>query len=168
MARLVDALLTLAGLERGAARPITEVIPLARVVEEAIASVDAGDVALEVDCTADAAAAVDRDLLVQSIGNVVTNAVQHTNGRVRITGRLAGSDALLDVSDFGPGIPPDVGGRIFERFFRATPKDRRGSGLGLAIARAAANAAGARIDLLPQRDGEGATFRFTMPGARVR
>lgn len=169
MATLVEALLTLAALQRGAARPVVEVVPLNALVADAIAAVAPPEtVAVAVDCADDIAVVADRALLAQSIGNVLANAVHHTSDRVAVKGGIDGPTVVLDVTDYGPGVPADAHDRVFERFFRASPNGRRGSGLGLAIAQAAAKAALTSLELLPQRPGEGATFRFTIPGARLR
>jgi len=169
MARLVESLLTLAALQRGGGQPDLDVVPLQRLVDDVVATADVpDDVVVEAHCADDVAVVASRDLLLQAIGNVVTNAAQHTVGRVLITARIDGPSVLLDVTDFGPGVAAEARDRIFERFFRASPNGRRGSGLGLAIALAAAKAAVSSLELLPQREGEGATFRFTMPGARLR
>jgi signal transduction histidine kinase len=74
--------------------------------------------------------------LARAIRNVLENAVEFSppGGTVAIDtgpGRIA-------VTDEGPGIPPDLHEKVFERFFRADPSRSRstgGSGLGLAIAR---------------------------------
>ena len=81
---------------------------------------------------------------------------------------LAEGTVVLDVTDFGPGVEHELRERVFERFFRRSRSGRNGSGLGLPIARAAAEASESTLELLPQRAGEGATFRFTIPGARLR
>jgi signal transduction histidine kinase len=92
--------------------------------------------------------------------------VEHAKSRVVLRGGREGRRVHLEIADDGPGIEAGVGDRVFERFFRVGSSGRRGSGLGLAIARAAAAASDARLELLPQRTGVGATFRLTMPGAK--
>ena len=65
--------------------------------------------------------------------NLVGNAVQHTpaGGRIRVL-LEAGAEALtLRVQDSGPGVPPALRSKVFERFFRAG--NGSGAGLGLAI-----------------------------------
>jgi PAS domain S-box-containing protein len=170
MGLVVEALLTMAGLQRGGARPLLEVIPLRKVVADALDFAGVLDgVKVDVDCGDGLAVVGDSDLLVQSIGNVLANAAEHTNGgRVTVTGRLDEPMVVLEVTDYGPGVAPEARDRVFDRFFRSGPSARRGSGLGLAIAHAAARSALSSLELLPQRAGEGATFRFTMPGARLR
>ena len=62
---------------------------------------------------------------------------------------------LVDVIDHGPGIPSDLMGRVFDRFFRAPGAAAGGSGLGLSIAQAAAARHGMRIALRNRSVDEG-------------
>jgi two-component system OmpR family sensor kinase len=78
-----------------------------------------------------------------------------------------GDRALLEVSDDGPGLSPDVAGRVFERFYRvdkARSRTTGGAGLGLSIVAAIAEAHGgsARVDTAAG-NGTGATFVVELP-----
>jgi signal transduction histidine kinase len=165
MGRLVDSLLTLAGYQRGAGRPVVELVPLRRLVESSAVRLSPGP-RLVVKVADDIAVVGDRELFAHAIENVVSNALAHASSEVRIEAELTGSTVLLDVADDGPGIAPEARERIFERFFRMAPDGRKGSGLGLAIARAAAHATRSTLDVA-ETAGAGATFRFRMPGARL-
>ncbi|MEO7146663.1 MAG: HAMP domain-containing sensor histidine kinase [Terrimesophilobacter sp.] len=75
------------------------------------------------------------------------------------------STATLDVVDHGPGIPPQIRDKIFQRFWRADSSRTRttgGSGLGLAIVSGIIAAHKGTVDVL-ETDGGGATFRITLP-----
>jgi two-component system sensor histidine kinase AtoS len=65
----------------------------------------------------------------------------------------------VQVSDDGPGIPPDVAEKVFDPFFTTKPQ---GSGLGLAIVRKIVDAHDGRIDLRTGV-GQGTTIRVTLP-----
>ena len=68
--------------------------------------------------------------------NLLDNAIQALgeSGTITIATRRDGDCAVVDITDDGPGIPPEIAGRIFEPFF--TTKDvGHGTGLGLATAR---------------------------------
>jgi two-component system, OmpR family, phosphate regulon sensor histidine kinase PhoR len=166
---LVEALLHLASLQRHAGRPLVELIPLKPLLDDLAASTPVRDgVRIVVHCSKRIGAVADRELLAQAVGNVVANAADHTDqGQIRLRAKFDGKSVTVEVADSGPGISPAARDRVFERFFRSSTNGRRGSGLGLPIALAAAEATGARLELLPQCDREGATFRFTIPGAQL-
>ena len=71
---------------------------------------------------------------------------------------------FLEVEDNGPGIPPELHDKIFDRFFRAAEQGEAGTGLGLAIVREAAERHGATIILHTPAGGTGACFRVEFPG----
>ena len=64
-------------------------------------------------------------------------------------------DLLVEFTDTGPGIPPELLERVFERFYRVLGTGTQGSGLGLAIARIAAGRGGMHIELLNRGDRSG-------------
>ena len=88
-------------------------------------------------------------------------------GRVTISAELLrledGSDGrdavLIEFTDNGPGIPPDVADKVFDPFFTTKAQ---GSGLGLAIVRKIVDAHDGRIDLRTT-PGQGTTIRVTLP-----
>ncbi|MGI4862120.1 MAG: sensor histidine kinase [Janthinobacterium lividum] len=86
-------------------------------------------------------------LLAAAFANLVDNAIRYTpeGRRVIVEARRVAGDVLIDVTDEGPGIPPDLRERVFEPFFRASTEE--GSGLGLAIAREIVRAHGGSIVL---------------------
>ncbi|MDB5289362.1 MAG: multi-sensor signal transduction histidine kinase [Phycisphaerales bacterium] len=101
------------------------------------------------------------------MSNLLSNALKFTpaGGEVRIDAQGAGEWVSFGVSDRGPGIAPELAGRIFERYFRVPTADGPpGSGLGLAIARQVVEAHGGNIRYSP-REGGGSVFRFTLPAA---
>ncbi len=109
--------------------------------------------------------------LRQVIGNLMSNALTHTPDGTPVTVRiLAGPrepvpSIVLEVTDQGPGLPPDQAERVFERFYRADQARTRkagGTGLGLAIVAALVVAHGGTV-ALRTAPGEGATFRVTLP-----
>jgi PAS domain S-box-containing protein len=166
---LVEALLSLASLQRSQGTPLVELMPLRPILDDLAASTPVREgVRIVVSCNKRLAAVGDRDLVAQALGNVLANASEHTEeGEIRIRARFKGPSVTVDVADSGPSIAPAARDRVFERFFRQTANGRHGSGLGLPIAKAAADATGAHLQLLDQGEGEGATFRFILPGARL-
>jgi two-component system nitrogen regulation sensor histidine kinase NtrY len=112
-----------------------------------------------------APACFDRELLRQVLVNLCDNAAQALarTGRAdgTITFRLArnAERLVLDVSDDGPGIPPEIGQQLFRPY---TSFREGGLGLGLAIARKILLDHGGQLDLVPS-DPPGATFRLQLP-----
>jgi two-component system sensor histidine kinase GlrK len=108
----------------------------------------------------------DAEKLRSIVDNVVGNAVKFTppGGSIAVTSRSDGADAVIDVVDSGPGVPPEERDSIFQSFFRGrAPAGGRieGSGLGLAIAREFAEAHGGGISVITRTNG--GHFRIILP-----
>ena len=106
------------------------------------------------------------DDLHRLVANLIENALVHTPPGTPVTVSVSSRDgeALLEVSDRGPGVPQELRGRIFERFARGAgdTSTGSGSGLGLAIVRAVAEARGGQVEL-SDAVGGGARFVVTLP-----
>jgi two-component system, NtrC family, sensor histidine kinase HydH len=102
---------------------------------------------------------LDRERMRQVLANLVSNAVQAAGGRVRATVAATGGTLEIEVRDWGPGIPAEDRGRIFEPFYT---KRTRGTGLGLAISRRLVELHGGTIEAGDAADG-GAVFRVRIP-----
>ena len=107
--------------------------------------------------------AFDPDQLTQVLWNVSLNAIEALkgHGRLRIHARREGNEAVIEVADTGPGIPPDDLRRIFEPFYS---KRSGGTGLGLPIARRIVAAHGGRIEV-ESVVGEGTQILIRLPVA---
>ena len=83
------------------------------------------------------------------LDNLLSNALRHTDagGRVTVSGRAVGSQAILEVADTGTGIPPAHVARVFDRFYRVESGRGAGAGLGLAIVKALVEALGGDVRL---------------------
>lgn len=103
----------------------------------------------------------DGDRVAQLLDNVISNAIQHGEGKpVVVRARLVGRTAQIDVLNNGAAIPDDVLETLFEPFHR-TSAPTRGLGLGLYIAHQIARAHGGDIRA---RTREGETcLRVTLP-----
>ncbi|MFI1397307.1 ATP-binding protein [Streptomyces sp. NPDC020681] len=84
--------------------------------------------------------------VAQVIAALVENSLMHGGGTVALRTRVTGNQAVVEVTDEGPGVPADLGARIFER----TISGRNSTGIGLAVARDLAEADGGRLELLQQ------------------
>ncbi|MBO0924742.1 HAMP domain-containing histidine kinase [Cellulomonas sp. zg-ZUI199] len=88
--------------------------------------------------------------LRQVLGNLTSNARRHTPAGTHVTVavRRDGDDVVVSVTDDGPGVPPELRDRLFERFARGDESRNRAAGstgLGLAIARAVVTAHGGTL-----------------------
>jgi two-component system OmpR family sensor kinase len=111
----------------------------------------------------------DRDRLKQVLLNLIGNAIKYTPAGGEVVAGLGkdGEQAILTVSDTGPGIPAEDLPHIFERFFRTEKsrtrsKDGKGFGLGLSIAYWIVRHHGGQIDV-ESEEGHGTTFRVWLP-----
>ncbi|MFG2197024.1 ATP-binding protein [Streptomyces sp. NPDC048639] len=84
--------------------------------------------------------------VAQVLATLIENSLMHGAGPVAIRTRVTGNQVVVEVTDEGPGVPPDLGSRVFER----TVSGRNSTGLGLAVARDLAEADGGRLELLQQ------------------
>ena len=92
--------------------------------------------------------------LSQVLATLLENSLIHGAGTVTVSTRSTGISLVVEVSDEGPGVPPELGSRIFER----SVSGRRGTGLGLAVARELAEADGGRLELVQQKPAMFALF----------
>src|SRR5215510_2180885 len=109
----------------------------------------------------------DRDAIYQAILNLLTNAMKYSGKRRDIELRLCSEDgnALIEVTDYGIGIPEKEQAFIFEKFYRVSIPENRaisGTGLGLALVAhvAEAHRGSVRVQSSP---GEGSTFSIRLP-----
>ncbi|MDQ1715515.1 MAG: hypothetical protein QOC60_1460 [Frankiaceae bacterium] len=107
--------------------------------------------------------------LRQVATNLVSNAILHTppEASAAVSLQVEGDNAVLRVSDTGPGMPPAEAARVFERFYRADASRTRataqnGSGLGLSIVAALVAAHGGTVEV-ESRLGVGTTFAVRLP-----
>jgi signal transduction histidine kinase len=96
------------------------------------------------------------------IDNLVENALRYTRegGVVDVHVTTERGRPIVEVIDTGPGIPADMIGRVFDRFFRVPGSSASGSGLGLAIAKSAAERCGLKIVLRNRTDRSGLIARI--------
>jgi two-component system OmpR family sensor kinase len=102
--------------------------------------------------------------LHEAISNLVENALKYApESPVDVTVRVDGGDAVVTVTDRGPGLCEDERARVFERFYRGENRtDAEGFGLGLAIAKRAVERAGGTIGVR-SAPGDGSTFEIRIP-----
>ncbi|MCG6940611.1 MAG: HAMP domain-containing protein [Thiohalocapsa sp.] len=92
----------------------------------------------------------DRDLLFQALANLLDNAIKYTppGGHIRVAVTTDNGHVAITVSDSGPGIPPELRGKVLQRFYRIdASRSEPGHGLGLSLVQAVAQLHGAELTL---------------------
>jgi signal transduction histidine kinase len=153
--RLVEGLLILArsdGDRTGARRRTVDLDDI--VLREVARIRDTTGAPFDLSAVSAAQVLGDGAQLTIVVRNLLQNAVRHGGGTVTVEVGEHGTDAVLAVSDEGPGVPPDQQEEMFARFSRADASRTRsggGVGLGLSIARAIVHAHGGIIAFDPSR-----------------
>ena len=171
MSSLVGTLLRLSHGDAATIPLAREAVDLGELTREVAASL--GVLAeerrqqLAIDVPPGTIVSADRLVLREAITNVLDNAIKYSpdGGTIAIAVARNQREAILAITDEGPGIPPGDRERIFHRFFRideARSREHGGAGLGLAIAKWATDIHGGRITV-HDRPGGGAEFRIALP-----
>jgi two-component system phosphate regulon sensor histidine kinase PhoR len=111
---------------------------------------------------------IDPDAISLALSNLLDNAVKFSQGKKEICfrARREGENVILEMEDFGIGIPPDELDKVFDKFYRgrnALKLSVRGLGLGLATAKHIIEGHGGKLSVA-SNVGAGATFRIALPG----
>jgi signal transduction histidine kinase len=171
MQRIVEDLLDLSRLESGRWSADLSNVDVRAVATEIFSAANASatekGIALETDIADDAdQIVVDRTALRQILGNLVENAVRHTDrGSVTDFAQRKPTGVLNGVRDTGAGISREHVTRIFERFYRADGGRSRGAGgtgLGLAIVKHLVEAHGGHV-LASSQPASGTTISAFIP-----
>ncbi|SMD26278.1 sensor histidine kinase [Kibdelosporangium aridum] len=150
MSVLVDDLLLLARLD--SETPLRqEEVDLVEVASAAAQAFVAAhpDYPLDFDAPSRVPVQGDGMRLRQVLDNLLTNIARHTPAGTEVELRV-NADAVMTVSDTGPGIPPEHQARIFDRFYRIDDSRNRsigGTGLGLSIVHSIVSAHGGTVNL---------------------
>jgi two-component system sensor histidine kinase QseC len=119
-------------------------------------------------CDDDCSLIADPTGLSSVVGNLIDNAQRYAPAgtAIRVTLARSGGDALLSVTDAGPGIPVELRERVFEPYYRIPGSAGSGTGLGLAIVREVLERLGGRIALQDGPAGIGTCVELTIPLTR--
>ncbi len=166
--QLVDEILLASRLDAGATDVGTmEPVDLLGLSAEECARVDA-----DLNARTEGLKATDLDvqgiskLLRRAVRNLLENARRYSQGEVTLDLAREGNEAVIRVSDFGPGVAPDQRERIFEPFYRLPGASERsgGVGLGLALVRSIALRHHGSVRCEDRPDGQsGASFVLRLP-----
>jgi two-component system, OmpR family, sensor histidine kinase KdpD len=151
LARFIANLLDMSRIDAGALKPKQEILDISEVVQAAVERARKTFPArtFQTSLARDLPFAEgDPALVEQVLFNLLDNAQKYGGERpILIHARAVGKEAIISVTDDGPGIKPSDLERIFEKFYQGGKPDGRkiGVGLGLSIARGLIEAMGGRI-----------------------
>ena len=156
--RLINDILDLSKIEAGRLELAIENVPVERTIREVLDALrplaEKKSQTLSHEAEPTLAVRADARRIKQVLINLVGNAIKFTpnGGCVKLGGRLVDGRVRLEVSDDGPGIPPEEKKRIFEAFYRLRQSGnaQEGTGLGLAITQRLVELHGAELGLESQ------------------
>jgi PAS domain S-box-containing protein len=173
MIRLIDDLLDISRINSGKIRLETRRTRLADAIDSALEvsrpAMEGRRHRLEVELPSheiDLVADVTR--LAQAIGNLLNNAAKYTppEGRIRLKVQQEGPMAVIQVSDDGVGIPPDMLDQVFSLFTqvgRTLDRSQGGLGIGLYLVRSLVELHGGTVTAASDGAGHGSTFTLRIP-----
>ncbi len=144
-----------------------EKLDLSKIVEEAIGDIKVLIAAEKVQIyyvrsKLQVIVSADASKIAQVITNLLRNAIKFTGkGRIEMNVTIEGKEALVTITDSGPGIDPLIMPRLFTKF--SSMGQYGGTGLGLYISKAIVETHGGRIWAENKDEKRGATFTFTLP-----
>ncbi len=178
LVRLVDDLMEVSRVTRGKIELRRARIDLSAAVAQALeiceAAIKAGGHQLTVT-QAQEPLTLDADMvrLAQVFANLLNNAAKYTpsGGRIALSTRREGDEAVVTVRDTGVGIPADMLPRVFDMFTQVEGEARRaqgGLGIGLALVRTLVELHGGRVEARSEGPGKGSVFIVRLPLALDR
>jgi len=170
LGRLVEDVLNVSLIESGRLSltyTSVDIVQIAERVVDEIAARRTGHVFRRPDGSVHPQVWADPDRLYEVVANLVDNAAKYSlpPGEVVLEMQTEGQEAVLSVTDGGPGIPPQELEAIFDKFHRldiGDAKETYGYGLGLYLCRRLVEAMDGRI-WVESEPSHGATFRFSLP-----
>lgn len=176
LSRLIDDLFTLTRLEEHNLRLERTELQVAAVCHDAVAGIrdlawEQQKVSVEALVPGDLPLITgDRTRILQVMNNLLYNALRHTpeGGIIIVQGKALPTHVEITISDTGVGISPEAVENVFNRYYQAERQHRHpeNSGLGLSIVKQLVEAHGGEITV-ESILGQGTTFRFTLPRAKV-
>jgi signal transduction histidine kinase len=166
---MVGELLESARLDQGVLALKREPVALQELVHQALAAVELGERALELDVPDDLVLPLDRVRMVRVLSNLLSNAARYTpaTARVSIHASRTAAGARLVIADDGPGVPEEELPELFVPFFRgerSRSKATGGLGLGLMLVKQIVEAHGGDIRATNRPEG-GLAMLIDLPGS---
>lgn len=173
LVRIVDDLLDVSRITRGKIdlrrAPIELAVVVARAREMAQPLVDQRRHSLTIDVP-EAGLALDADpvRLAQVLANLLTNAAKYTDlgGEIRLSASRKGDEVVIEITDNGQGISPELLPRIFDLFVqapRSLDRQQGGLGIGLTLVRSLVQMHGGRVEASSDGLERGSTFTIWLP-----
>jgi signal transduction histidine kinase/ActR/RegA family two-component response regulator len=173
LVRLVDDLMEVSRVSRGKIdlrrQPIDVGIVVRSAVEASRPLIEAASHALETDLPASPLVIeADPARLAQVLANLLNNAAKYTKpgGRIWLSVRREGAEAVLSVRDTGIGIPPDMLSRVFDMFTQIDPSKSRhqgGLGIGLTLVKQLVEMHGGTVEARSEGQDRGTEFVVRLP-----
>lgn len=165
VAAIVEDLIVAARIEAGQISVTREIVEIGDEVERALRSLDGG---AHVAVSASGRALADGGRLRQILRSLISNAMRHGGGEIRVTTDHGRDEVVIAVSDNGPGIPPEFQDYVFEPFtsLRTDVGIPASVGLGLAVSRDLAMLMDGRLTY--SRDGGWSRLDLVLPSADSR
>jgi signal transduction histidine kinase/ActR/RegA family two-component response regulator len=171
LTRLIDDLLDVSRIDRGKLELRSERIALDTAVRTAIETASPNIAAKSHGLVVRYAAQPlhvqgDAVRLAQAISNLLNNAAKFTppGGRIELSMRAEGGDAVVSVADNGIGLAPENLMQVFDMFFQIDSSQSAGGlGLGLTLARSIVEQHGGRVEVRSAGVGQGAEFLLSLP-----
>ncbi|WOO42605.1 HAMP domain-containing sensor histidine kinase [Rubellicoccus peritrichatus] len=168
MSGLVEALMQLARIDAGQEKLKCVTVDLQAVLEECIemlrAIIRSKHIAIESQLEA-IFVKIDISKIQQVVINIVSNAASHSpeNSVIKLSSKIDGNWAVIEILDEGSGIPENDLSQIFERFYQSgESRTEAGAGLGLAISKSIIELHGGSINAANEK-GKGARFVIRLP-----
>jgi PAS domain S-box-containing protein len=173
MARLLDDLLDVARISEGKLEIRREALDAAEIARRAVAAelpfIEERGLEMSVDLPAEPLG-VDADpvRLQQILVNLLNNAAKYTDpgGRIALSARSEGREAVIRVRDTGIGIDPAMASRLFEPFVQVERREKRsvgGVGLGLAVVKRLVELHQGTVHVFSAGLGRGSEFVVRLP-----
>lgn len=170
LANLITNILKLNKLENQQIFPVAKPYDLGEQLCECLLSFEhaweSKDLDIETDIEENVRVNTDEELLSLVWNNLFSNAIKFTepHGKVSLTLKRQGEEAVVSVTDTGCGISPEVGKHIFEKFYQGdTSHATQGNGLGLALVKRVIDIVGGDISVSSEV-GKGSTFTVILRG----
>lgn len=178
MTRLIDDLLDVARVTQGRIQLQKMAVDIAAVVAQALETFDSQlkekqqRLNLSIDGTIALFVEGDSARLVQCVGNIFSNAIKYTDpfGQIDVCVRNEDEVIVIEVTDSGSGISPELLPQVFDLFVqsdRTLDRSQGGLGVGLAVVKRLIEMQGGQVHAFSQGEGMGSTFEIRLPRTSV-